>query len=932
MGNVIVGREEELASVWAFVDRADEGVGALVLEGEAGIGKSTLWLAAVACARSRGMRVLCSRPAETERALVHVGLADLFEDALDEVLPALPAPRGHALELALVRVEGADDRLDLRTLALATRDALQFLARDTRVLIAIDDVQWLDDASARALAFAVRRLDDANVGLLCTRRMGERVEFDGVERMIAEMRAERVRVGPLSVGAMQRLLQARLDRPLPRPILIRVHETSGGNPFYALELARGLSAQEVAGDLTVPLRLPESLERVVADRLDGLSAETRAALAFVVVGGRATPAMLDVAGVSEDALSPAFAAHVIARTDGVVRCTHPLLASALYQQLDVLERQRAHRLLAGAVDDPLASARHLALASFEPDAAVAATLDDAAALAAGRDASVTAAELAEHSLRLTPPEADEIRDSRAIAASRMQLLAGDSRRARAQAHELLGRTRPGRRRAEALILLSDIEQIGAPERAITLRREALREAGSDAGLQASIHQWLGLEIRSVEGIAAAEKHARLGLEIARSLGDDALQARALATLGYLRFNAAEADALGLVEEAYALALRAGDRREQLETALALARVVTWCGDLARARTLLDDLYRDLAEHDERRSAEALWYMSLVELAAGRLVAAAEYAERQREISRQYAVDEEENPLAIWIVARVAAHLGELERARELAERSRAIAHAQPLFRAGQDGVLGLVDAWSGHPSEAVSRFAAADQARYATGVRDPSDFWWRAEYAEALLALDRVDEAVDLVDRWELDAARLGRERVLAQVVRCRGLVAAARGDVNEALALLVQAVARHETVGDAFGHARSLLALGTVRRRARQKRPAREAIDAAVAEFDAIGAAGWAEKARTELTRIGGRTREGGLTAAERRVAALVAQGRTNREVAAALFLGERTIETHLSHIYNKLGVRSRTELARVYPSRSESAEQSSGGLTISS
>ena len=152
---------------------------------------------------------------------------------------------------------------------------------------------------------------------------------------------------------------------------------------------------------------------------------------------------------------------------------------------------------------------------------------------------------------------------------------------------------------------------------------------------------------------------------------------------------------------------------------------------------------------------------------------------------------------------------------------------------------------------------------------------------------------------------------MLAQAARCRGLVAAARGEVEEALAQLEQAVVRHEETGDPFGRARALLALGVIRRRARQKRPAREAIEAALAGFEECGAAGWAENARAELGRIGGRTRADGLTPAELRVAALVVEGRTNREVAAALFLGERTVASHLTHIYAKLGVRSRTELA---------------------
>jgi DNA-binding CsgD family transcriptional regulator len=236
-------------------------------------------------------------------------------------------------------------------------------------------------------------------------------------------------------------------------------------------------------------------------------------------------------------------------------------------------------------------------------------------------------------------------------------------------------------------------------------------------------------------------------------------------------------------------------------------------------------------------------------------------------------------------------------------------------------------AWRGRPLEAVAHFAAADEARSGTGVRAPSMYWWRAEQVEALLELGRVEDAVELLDRWSRDAARLGLERLLAEAARCRGLVAAACGDLATAASLLAEAVDRHAATGDPFGRARALLARGIVARRQRQKRAARDTIQAAVEAFEAVGAAGWAARARTELGRIGGRTREHGLTSAERRVAALVAEGRTNREVAAALFVGERTVETHLSHVYAKLGVRSRTELARTY----RADDQSSGERTIS-
>ncbi len=192
-------------------------------------------------------------------------------------------------------------------------------------------------------------------------------------------------------------------------------------------------------------------------------------------------------------------------------------------------------------------------------------------------------------------------------------------------------------------------------------------------------------------------------------------------------------------------------------------------------------------------------------------------------------------------------------------------------------------------------------------------FWWRADYAEALLEIGKWTRPSLWLMPGKWRRQRLGRAAVLAEMTRCRGLVAAARGDLDEALAELEQAVVQHDAVGDQFGCARALLALGTVRRRARQKRTAREAITAALEGFDACGAAGWAERARSELGTIGGRTRIEGLTPAEGRIAALVAEGRTNREVAAALFLTEHTVATALTRVYRKLGVRSRTELARL-------------------
>jgi DNA-binding CsgD family transcriptional regulator len=273
----------------------------------------------------------------------------------------------------------------------------------------------------------------------------------------------------------------------------------------------------------------------------------------------------------------------------------------------------------------------------------------------------------------------------------------------------------------------------------------------------------------------------------------------------------------------------------------------------------------------------------------------------------------EQPPDLLPISLIALHQGRLETARELSERALLMAEThfglQPPIHLG---ILGTVALWSDDPATAADYFDRAEEQALRLDWLEPTQRPWTADHAEALLELSRTEDAVALIDRLETDAARVQRGWVLAEVTRSRGLIAAARGEIAEATATLERAVEEHAVAGDRFGRARALLALGIVRRRARQKRPARDAIASALEAFEELGAATWAAKARAELGRIGGRTRAEGLTAAERRVAELVAAGRTNREVAAELFLGERTVASHLTHVYAKLGVRSRTELAR--------------------
>jgi DNA-binding CsgD family transcriptional regulator len=807
--------------------------------------------------------------------------------------------------------------VDPRALGLAVRDGLRILSEPRPVVLAIDDLQWLDPASAGALAFAVRRLGTSPVRLLLTRRLASSTAPPGLEQALREAEVQRLRVGPLSVGALHAFLRDGLNRAFPRQTLLRIHEQSGGNPFYALEIARVLPAHV---DPTRPLPVPEALDELVRGRVAGLPAATRAALALAAAAPAPSESLLERAGVAPEALEPALQAGVIARERGTIRFTHPLLASVVYDA-------SVHGRLAAVVEDPLARARHLALATQRPQADVALTVEQAARLAMERGAAALAAELFEQALRLTPVSDIDARHRRALAAARAHRAAGEWTRAQDVARSLLAGSSPGPQRAEILVLLAESE---VDEQAVPLLEHALAEAEGRPELHLEIRVSLALSRRFTSGFAAAYDDARAALVAAEALDDDRLRVSALTTAAFLGRLILAPDSVANAAAARDIAVRNGDPELVKRVAGLEGQVLLDFGEYEAARACLEGDYDDWRERDERVAAEVLWTLAWLELWTGHLERAAGHAERSEEILLQYGVEEHFVPLpGAW----TAAYRGRLEQARELALHGLALCQEQihvagPLF----PGVLGLVGSWGGDPASGAVEFAEADRLAAAMDWRNPHNRPWTPHHVEALLELGRVDEAVGVLDRWEADAAVHVMPRISAQVLRCRGLVAAAGGDVDDAAALLERAVAEHEQLGDPFGRARAQLALGVVRRRRRQSGAARRAIQAALADFTDHGMQIWAERARVELGRVGGRTRDPGLTAAERRVATLVAQGRSNREVAAALFLGERTVETHLTHVYAKLDVRSRAELARVYHPDAPGTGQGSGESAIPS
>ena len=366
----VVGRDREFVAAGEFLDGLDMGPAALLFAGEPGIGKTTLWRATVELEKSRGCHVLTAQPAEAEAQLAFAVLADLVEPVLEKVVADLPEPQRHGLAVALLREAPGPDPLDQRAVSAATLSVLRLLAATAPVLVAIDDLQWIDRASARVLEFVVRRLDRLPVGLVACERVsdGGTIRLD-LRRAIPRDRYTRLRLGPLSLGALHQVLKQQLGRSFPRRTLVRLQGESGGNPFFALELARCLPEDASTGQV---LALPESLRRLVDNRIAALPKRTREVLLAASALRSPTVELVTSAtpgrsAESLQALERAAAAGVISIDGPRIRFAHPLFAAGVYSSVPPRVRRLAHRRLAPLVEGIEERARHLALGAEAPD-------------------------------------------------------------------------------------------------------------------------------------------------------------------------------------------------------------------------------------------------------------------------------------------------------------------------------------------------------------------------------------------------------------------------------------------------------------------------------------------------------------------------------------------------------------------------------------
>jgi DNA-binding CsgD family transcriptional regulator len=913
MSASVVGRDVELAALSDFLVRIRDGAHALVLQGDAGMGKTTLWQAGVDEAEAAGLRVLRAEPAESETALSFSGLGDLLDPVLDEALEPLPAGQRSALARALVLEEVEGPPPDAHAVGVALLGALRTLSDARPLLVAVDDAQWLDGASAGALAYAGRRLRSEPVGVVLARRTGLGSSLSVELLRSLGDRATLLEVGPLDASALHRVISDRLGTTLPRPLLAEVQQASGGNPFFAIEIVRMLQRRATDVEAGRPLPVPDSVHDIVEERLLALTNESRRFLLAAAAHAHPTVAITEAAsGVSASrGLTEALDAGIVELDGQRIRFTHPLLAAGVIEAADRSQRAVVHARLAELLEDPEARAWQLAACVTQPDASVAAVLEDAAHRARARGAPRPAALLLDRAQELTPPERQDEIVRRAAEAAFLHFESGDSRRAEARVRSVIDVAAPGPLRARALWMLARIRTYEAPAEAVTLFLQLVDEAEDDPAMLAVAHEGVGSSLLWLATRwAEVAAHGEAAYELAMELGDDALAGDALVhkLLGEAWLGSAYAGATA--ETALALQEATTDRRILDQPVAALVQYWLGTDEVDRARSSLLEMLRRTRElGDESGRPYVLAQLGQVELVLGNPGPALDCALEGLE-----ATDQSGQPLyAGYHLAVKSLVEGRPDVAREGARRALKLipdGGGEPGLWAAS--ALGHLELARGNATGALSCLGPKVELVLGEGVAEPGAVRFVIDHVEALTEVGRPDEALELLEWYEGNARRLERISALANCARCRGLLAGQARDVEGAIAAFEHALELHARVRLPLDHGRTLLALGAARRRARRRREARATLEEALAVFEEIGAALWAERARAELKRISGRAATpGALTPAEERVAALVCEGKTNREVAAALYLSDRTVEGHLARIFGKLGIRHRTELA---------------------
>lgn len=909
MGNgSLLGRDAEMHVVGSLLERGCDGPTALVIDGEAGIGKTTLCRAAGEAAVEAGFAVLTTTGAVAEVSLAWAGLADLVSGIDEQDLAAL-SPLHHQTLQAIKTGENANG-VDERLVGTAFRAALQEVIRRHPVLIVIDDAQWLDETSRRAIGFAFRRLTGP-AAVLVVYRNGESGRQDRSWLQPCDPAALiQLTVGPMTLGDLSSLVAARSGLTQPRSTMQRIHRISGGNPFYALELARALGAR----DGTEIESLPTSLAGLVGDRIGDVDPATLEVLATVAAAFE--PSVEVIAAATErqptevvELLEPLESRGVVVFDGPHVRFSHPLIASGITTRAGQGVRRRAHRRLADVVTHPEQRARHLALSSPHGCAETLAALDTGAECASARGAFSTAAELVDLAIGLGGDD-----QMRRLRSAEYHFRAGALDEAEAVLTPILDDLPRGFLRAAGLLLLAAVRGYrDGVVSTIGLFRSAVVEAQDIPPLRTQALLLLSLACGIGGDMAGCVADARRARADADAIGLPELRSQALALWSHVSFMYG----LGTDHEALRAARELEDPRIEVPVTLRPSAVYAlncaWTGRLDEAYTTMSEVRRRCA--DLGTEVDVLWateQLTWIDVAAGRYdqaeLRAAEAMRVAEQVGGQLPLITAHSAMAL-----VAAYRGRLDDTRVAAEFATHRASGVGLGYLARPPLMSLAFALvsDGQYDEALTtlgallrKFDPAHDTEIMAGA-------WIPDAVEALTAVGRTDEAEPLVAALETNGARHDRPWMLAVGARCRALVSAARGDLDNALAAATRAVEYHDRLPMPFERARSQLLAGQLQRRRRRTHPARANLGEAAAVFERLGSPLWIARAERELARLTSGPNRSALTDSERQIAQRAAAGESNKEIASRLFMSVKTVEMHLSRVYRKLEIRSRAQLA---------------------
>jgi DNA-binding CsgD family transcriptional regulator len=916
-----LGRTAERSAIADFLTAAESGQAGLIIEGEAGIGKTSLWLDSLEQARTRGFRVLAAQVGEAETVLAYAAVGDLLGDIESVTLDELPDLQRLAVDRVLLRAAGDGHVTDQRVVAAALAAIVDAMSPETPVLVAIDDVQWLDPSSHAVVAFAACRFR-GRVGVLLSERCDpDKGTTPSWLRIGEPDDFTRIRLGPFSLGGLHSIISANLGRPLSRPVMVRIAEISGGNPFYALELARAMSGRPLHPEPGLPGTLAE-LVRLRIGRLDGDVRNVLLAVASV-----AAPTVDLLARVNDTTAERIVDLLEGVETDGIVgidgnrvRFSHPLLARGVYTDATPASRRAMHRALAAIEIEPELKARHLALATASSDDTTLKALDAAADAARGRGAPAAAAELLDLAIGLGGDK-----PWRRIRAAGDHFQAGSTDDAESLLTPIVDQLRPGMLRGITLNLLAAIRIY---DNNFVTAIDLLTRAVDDAQDAAPILVQTLLNLSFTQGMGAFAKgtpaqgmfdeslrNARKAATVAEDAGIPGLESQALAHWAHTQFIYGHGVDDASLSRALELEQVGDDVPIPFSASAVDALILAYTGRIDEARTRMLAVHARCVDRGADRNMMAVaGYSALIEMWSGNFTKAAALANESVECAQQLgggSVD----IIGLSIRAAVYAHAGREVEALADADVALRAAEACGAPRMAEWPLMakGFIEVSLGKHEEAlvtlaplVSRLGDIPGTEIMTG-------WYLPNAAEAMVALNRLDDAEPLIEALERNGAALDRPWMLAAGARCRAMWLAAKGDVDAALESANRAMAEHDRTPMRFERARTRLLLGKLQRRRRRKDVASKTLAVALAEFEAVGATLWANHVRTELVRTNVRPNPAlALTPSEQQVADLAASGMTNRDVAATLFIGIKTVEHNLSRVYTKLGIRSRAELGR--------------------